>query len=1079
MKKVKKFFKKLNNRGSSIVMVVVSLAFIGIIVGALLAAASYAYRLKLQDLNSRDNFYYVEQAMNEIYAGVGSETVANMQDAYTYTVENMARYDINTKTYTNISQDEAQDMFAKRFIHNVQNNSFFKSSDDVLGDKIESFISNSSVVLDRSRLTKEVRTKNGEITAIVIKNVTVSRTVDYKHSRANGAFTQSITTDIVIGEPDFSVLFDASNNSDANVFDYSLVSDMGIEIRQNVALSIAGNIYAAADYYNKLYNYDDTKNDDAFTPSTPIKTKIKNASGEEIEVDKYKHVAVSSRKYSPTASLDGTEYSYTDTEAIPNDNVSRGSDTVQYYSFDGGANIKKSSDSTTQVRSKYSGLFIDGTDVSVLADYVIVPGTIAVMNKGSFSAFGHSGVATSETEIWTDNIILDGLSAKRTYEDNNVSKNKYYGPSAIIRGKLFVKDDTELNAAGSTLELRGSYYGYGDSTSKDSRVFLPQIADYFRIQDGVDANKNPIYVNRGHYNSSAIVVNGEQSALDLSAAKNLYIAGRSYVELSKYRATKASRNTSATYLDGNKTVTGVFPSETNVYTYQTETDDSTPENKKYTRDYKTGESISVKSNQRAYVPVQVADTTPKVYSKTINGKEYEYTGLEVTVNFGNLAMSSGFTNGDLITTSFFSKYFPSGMFSGTEIRENQQVTVYRVPVIAQKLNGKTVYFYDFDKAYEMLSAWNPNVALDASGNKVRFATYYKSAQYFESAYIEDYTAFLNKTTYTDDEKTLKSYLTDVTEYEDFEVEEVSIPNDSVLDPKDKRFVYSSGALTSTDSKDFEIENYDDENSLNSLSALMTNEGYKSGIEVKTSDLGAWGSGPLTLYQLSNNLEMEYNFMKWNLGHFKDSASDKKEKSYIKEFVSSPEYGEASITPINRFINVEAIPKDDSVDISISPADPSTVEANKTADHMLPLDSGYSVWVDDGRTKGDDGVSKIKIEARPKDNHVVRGIIVTKGDVVFDESVTTFEGLIISGGKIVIDERVQQITASPEICKTILRECMVSRDADAQALLKIFKGYENLANQAIDDEATGTDAKKIQNIDYSDVVSFDNWMKNVD
>ena len=76
-------------------MVIVSMAFIGIIVGALLTAAGYAYRLRMQDINSRDNFYYVEQAMNEIYAGVGSETLENMQDAYVYTVENMVRFDIN------------------------------------------------------------------------------------------------------------------------------------------------------------------------------------------------------------------------------------------------------------------------------------------------------------------------------------------------------------------------------------------------------------------------------------------------------------------------------------------------------------------------------------------------------------------------------------------------------------------------------------------------------------------------------------------------------------------------------------------------------------------------------------------------------------------------------------------------------------------------------------------------------------------------------------------------------------------------------------------------------------------------
>lgn len=114
MKKIKKILKKLNNQGSSVVMVVAALGFIGIIVGALLMAAGYTYKQKLQDLNARDNFYYVEQAMNEIYAGVGSKTAANMQEAYIYTVENMVYFDLQTGTYKNRTDEEANHMFKEK-----------------------------------------------------------------------------------------------------------------------------------------------------------------------------------------------------------------------------------------------------------------------------------------------------------------------------------------------------------------------------------------------------------------------------------------------------------------------------------------------------------------------------------------------------------------------------------------------------------------------------------------------------------------------------------------------------------------------------------------------------------------------------------------------------------------------------------------------------------------------------------------------------------------------------------------------------------------------------------------------------
>lgn len=72
MKKlISKIRQQLKNTGSSIVLVIVALAFVGILAGALLTAVASVYRLKAYDYNAQSNFYYLEQAMDEIYAGVG------------------------------------------------------------------------------------------------------------------------------------------------------------------------------------------------------------------------------------------------------------------------------------------------------------------------------------------------------------------------------------------------------------------------------------------------------------------------------------------------------------------------------------------------------------------------------------------------------------------------------------------------------------------------------------------------------------------------------------------------------------------------------------------------------------------------------------------------------------------------------------------------------------------------------------------------------------------------------------------------------------------------------------------------
>ena len=155
IKKIKeRLNRKLNNQGSSIVMVVVALGFIGIIVGALLMAAGSAYRLKLQQMYAQDNFYYVEQAMQEIYASVGTQTVTEMKDAYTHTLENMVYYDVELGTYVTISDEEANEMFKKQFMNNIKGSSYFGQSTSDLADNLETAITNDTVKLDKDKLSK-------------------------------------------------------------------------------------------------------------------------------------------------------------------------------------------------------------------------------------------------------------------------------------------------------------------------------------------------------------------------------------------------------------------------------------------------------------------------------------------------------------------------------------------------------------------------------------------------------------------------------------------------------------------------------------------------------------------------------------------------------------------------------------------------------------------------------------------------------------------------------------------------------------------------------------------------------------
>ena len=972
-------------------MVVVSMAFIGIVVGALLTAASYAYRLRMQDVNARDNFYYVEQAMNEIYAGVGSETLTNMQEAYVYTVENMVYYDLATQTYQKRSDADAEKMFKDKFMQNISGNEFFAPTN--LASSLEKFISDDSVKLDPSRLAIDTITDpvTGKIEMIKIRNITLNRTVEYK--KAVGSYTQTISTDIEIGNPDFTVLFNSTSGGSPNIFDFSLVADMGVEIDSTVPVTIAGNVYAAADYYNKQYDASAWGEDSGDREFSKTYT---DATGKNEEI-KYTHGSVTSRVYE--SETNNTFYNGVSTIMNSADATVPG--TRQY--FDG---VNK--------RSMYSGFYIDGTNVSVLADMVIVPGSLSVMDNGFLTIYGKNGMAVDEAEVWADNVILGGYSIKvpttQKDDDGNIIF-AYNGSKADIRANMYVRDDTEINSVGSSFKLRGKYFGYGDSTSKDTRTFVPTV-DLENFQrpflqyngnSQVTANGQPVTEteNRGHYNSSAIIVNGERSTLDFTNVTSIYLAGRSYIELSKNVTTEDEADESTITAEGVQSNVQTIEFNPDIKT----TDSSGNVDTVFIRDYKTGESLSIKSNQVAYIPVQYTGIpTPAV---ALDGN------VGLSDDWGKRAYDADL-HPALRGSALFEKYFPAARF----VDANNK---YAIPCIMQEVSGKKYYYYDFERAYRYIasgsagyyaSGRNP-VAVSTLGATYcdNFVAEFPSAEAYAASFIEDYVAELNDPT-----STIRDYLKDITDYDGFTAGDIILPKtDSVI--------YSSGAITTKEGANFNVAV---KNSAD-LDTLFSSSSYNvSGTNLEATDY-------------SDGLEKEYNYVKWNLGHFSDPASF--EKKYIDDLISDSNFTEASITPINKFLNFDKI---NSV-------------------RKLDLASGYYVIA------SNENVSV-------NETGLVKGIILTKGDVTFGANVTGFEGLIVSGGKIYISNQMQTINASAEICRAVLRECQLSGEDDCQKFLELFKGYEG---SEIVEKIDDTESKTIDTIDYSDVVRFNNWMKNVE
>ena len=1023
MKFIEKLRNKLNNRGSSIVMVVVALGFIGIIVGALLSAAGYAYKLKLQQMNAQDNFYYVEQAMQEIYAGVGTHTVEEMKSAYTYTLENMVHFDTKLGTYVTISDEEANKMFKSQFMTRIKNSTYFNQGTDTLADSLENFISNETVELDKSKLS--VVKHDDEI---VIKDVTLTRTQEYDKSVAEGTYTQTISADIVISEPDFDVKFNNLQMNYSAIYEYAMVADMGVEINQNSGtnLSIQGNIYAASDYYNKSYNgtlneatvnEGDLKDKDFKLDGTEMKGSY-TVEGETDPVEfAFDFSSVSNKKLLSNSATDG----------YVNDYAKDAED--KYLPFDG-----------LNDNSKYSGLYINNSNVSIMANNIIVPGTLAVMNQSNLDVFGAASSSTL-TQVWADDIVLGGSSIKDETKSAAADKDIYNGSSATFHANLFVKDDTALNADGSSFVLSGSYYGYGDGTSRDSRVFFDTVDKYYFMLPALDENGNviadkdsngtvktdkngniiPVYAeNRGHFNSSSIIINGQQSNLDFSNTDELYIAGRAYVELSSY-------GTEQVTTDENKKTT-----KTVTYQYLP----SNTEKTNFVEDYKTGESISGKSNQLIYV-VGAFGTVSRI-TNAAAGTLYEYDSVKIPDSFdgvGNVDDPDDRVVG-------FGDFFPTTLFSG------------RLPVKVETVKDKNYVLIDFDTAYtfiEMVANMqgNPSISAADLANRKAIAQAildkYPTCEDYQSAYAVFYAAESLK-------GSTSVYYPDIANiyaYSDFEYGTLTMPTitSSAGDTTFQNTVYSSGAISVRIGEQFTmtmVDNFDASgNSV--VNDLLSDPTLSSYSTAKTAENEA-----LKALNFSDDLDMEYNYMKWNLDHYE---ANNIEKSFVQDVVKV--YGEDSLTPINKYMAFENF-----ANKPISTFEVKNYVLNGEGDSGVT----YRLWA----TESDVEITGIEN---------VTGIIITKGDVKFGDDVKTFTGMIVSGGKIYVGKNMTSISAAPATCREILRQCMRSDANECQYFLKLFKEYEDVSDGSSlpTDEAS---AVGIDTIGFSDVVSIDNWMKSV-
>lgn len=212
-----------SNRGSALMLVMISIAFIGILAVVLLGISYTNLRLKTLDGRSRINYYTAETAIAEIQGVLEEYSADAIKKAYEAQLE--------TFIDTSSSQRSA---YLKTFYFTTMQTRLKHASAPGKYDAqtLKKFTTKPGVtIVDYSSdiSSKGALVYNEADATLTLKNVRV----EYEE---NG-LKSSITTDIVIGLPE-------SKTESIGYLDYALISDELIDINTNVTVDVKGGVYA-------------------------------------------------------------------------------------------------------------------------------------------------------------------------------------------------------------------------------------------------------------------------------------------------------------------------------------------------------------------------------------------------------------------------------------------------------------------------------------------------------------------------------------------------------------------------------------------------------------------------------------------------------------------------------------------------------------------------------------------------------------------------------------------------------------------------------------------------------------------
>ena len=236
------FNKKLNNKGSSLMFVLIAIAFVSILTAVIISAATTNYRLKVMNNRTQKTFYSAEIALGEVYAGFGKTSCDTLEEEYLNIAKNLTTQIYIDGEYFAVNIDNAAankelkrnffaSMYAKLAGVGVDTNAVLSQ---YLTDPA------GASVIDHGAILYENSDTNAYL---IIPDVVIS------YKEGDNDYFSTVAVDVHVRYPAEEIDFISNTKSNLQTFlEYSIIAMDGVKVGDGAGSgshgSIAGGVYA-------------------------------------------------------------------------------------------------------------------------------------------------------------------------------------------------------------------------------------------------------------------------------------------------------------------------------------------------------------------------------------------------------------------------------------------------------------------------------------------------------------------------------------------------------------------------------------------------------------------------------------------------------------------------------------------------------------------------------------------------------------------------------------------------------------------------------------------------------------------